>query len=44
MPRVKQKIGLDYDSLRAINAGLVLVSVSGFGQTGPYADRAVSTP
>lgn len=39
MPRVKQKIGLDYDSLRAINPGLVLVSVSGFGQTGPYADR-----
>lgn len=39
MPRVKKKIGLDYDSLLAINPGLVLVSISGFGQSGPYADR-----
>ncbi len=39
MPRVKKKIGLDYPSLQAINPGLILVSVSGFGQFGPYADR-----
>jgi crotonobetainyl-CoA:carnitine CoA-transferase CaiB-like acyl-CoA transferase len=32
--------GLDYDSLRANNPGVVLVHVSGFGQTGPRADEA----
>jgi len=32
--------GLDYDALSALNPGLVMLSVSGFGQTGPYAQRA----
>ncbi len=32
--------GLDYASLQAINPGLVYCSITGFGQTGPYAPRA----
>lgn len=34
-----RKYGLDYDSIRAINPGLVYCSITGFGQTGPYANR-----
>ena len=33
-----KKYGLDYDSLRALNPGLVYCSITGFGQTGPYAE------
>jgi len=32
--------GLGYDTLASINPGLVMVRVSGFGQSGPYAERA----
>src|SRR5271163_1871365 len=32
--------GLDYASLRAINAQIIYCSITGFGQTGPYAQRA----
>ena len=35
-----QKYGLDYPSLSAINQRLIYCSVTGFGQTGPYAARA----
>lgn len=38
-PDVKQRLGLDYASLRAINPRIVLASISGFGQDGPYAWR-----
>jgi len=32
--------GLDYESLKAINPKLIYCSITGFGQTGPYAERA----
>jgi len=39
-PDVKDRLGLDYDALRALNPRIILASVSGFGQTGPYRIRA----
>ena len=38
-PRVKDRLGIDYDSLKSVNPRIVLGSISGFGQDGPYADR-----
>ncbi|MEI8401475.1 MAG: CoA transferase [Alcaligenaceae bacterium] len=38
-PNVKFKLGIDYESLRKINKRIILASVSGFGQDGPYVDR-----
>jgi formyl-CoA transferase len=38
-PSVKHRLGIDYVTLRAVNSRLVYVSLSGFGQDGPYADR-----
>ncbi len=35
-----KQYGLDYDSLKAINPKLVYCSITGFGQDGPYAERA----
>jgi len=34
------KYGLSYDDLKAENPGLIYCSITGFGQTGPYAERA----
>ena len=38
-PGVKKRLGLEWEALHARNPRLVLGSISGFGQTGPYADR-----
>ncbi len=38
-PDVKFRLGIDYDSLRPDNIGLIYASISGFGQTGPLATR-----
>lgn len=39
-PDVKTRLGIDYDTLKAVNPGIILASISGFGQDGPYAKRA----
>ncbi len=38
-PDVKTRLGIDYAALSAVNPRIVLGSISGFGQTGPYARR-----
>jgi len=38
-PDVKERLGIDYESLKKINKGIILASISGFGQDGPYAKR-----
>jgi formyl-CoA transferase len=38
-PDVKDRLGIDYESLKTINKRIVLGSISGFGQDGPYRDR-----
>ncbi|GAB5480347.1 MAG: CaiB/BaiF CoA-transferase family protein [Parasphingorhabdus sp.] len=39
-PGTMEKWGLGYDQLSAINETLIMIRVSGYGQTGPYASRA----
>lgn len=39
-PGTMEKWGLGYDQLSAINQALIMIRVSGYGQTGPYASRA----
>ena len=38
-PDVKKRLGIDYKTLAKVNPRLVYASISGFGQTGPYANR-----
>lgn len=36
---VKKRLGIEYEQLKSINDGIILASISGFGQDGPYAAR-----
>ena len=38
-PRTLEEWGLDYDTIAAANPGLIMVRISGYGQTGPYRER-----
>ena len=38
-PGVVRKLGIDYDSVRKFNPGVIYASMSGFGQTGPYGKK-----
>lgn len=38
-PDVKHRLGIDYETVRAINPGIVYASISGFGQDGPLSKR-----
>lgn len=40
LPGSLKKYGLDYESLAKINPKLIYASITGYGQTGPYSDRA----
>ncbi len=37
---VMGRLGLDYDTVQELNPGIIYCSISGFGRTGPYAERA----
>src|SRR5579872_6552885 len=43
-PGTMKAMGFDYETLRALNSGIILVSVSGFGQYGPYTERPAFDP
>ena len=37
---VKHRLGVDYDSVKRVNPSIIYASISGFGQDGPYGERA----
>ena len=43
-PGIMAKFGLDYDSVKADSPELIYCSISGFGQSGPYVNRAAYAP
>ena len=38
-PDVKHRLGIDYETIKAVNPGIVYASISGFGQDGPLSKR-----
>jgi crotonobetainyl-CoA:carnitine CoA-transferase CaiB-like acyl-CoA transferase len=43
-PGSMRKMGLGYDDVAAVNPGIVYCSISGYGQTGPYAEQPAHDP
>ncbi len=41
---VMEKLGLDYETIKLLNPNIIYVSVSGFGQTGPYKEKTSFDP
>jgi len=39
-PGVMDKLGLGYDKLKEVNSGIIMCAISGYGQDGPYRERA----
>lgn len=39
-PGVMDRLGVGYEALKAVNPGVIYCSITGYGQTGPYKDRA----
>jgi succinate--hydroxymethylglutarate CoA-transferase len=40
LPGALKKYKMDYETLREVNPKLIYASITGYGQTGPYANRA----
>ena len=40
LPGTLKKYGLDYESIHKVNPSLIYTSITGYGQTGPYSNRA----
>ena len=43
-PRVVGNLGIDYESVKKVNPGIIYVSMPAFGKTGPYKDRGSYGP
>jgi len=43
-PGAMERLGLDYDAVKAINPNVIYCTISGFGPDGPYSDRPVLDP
>ena len=43
-PGVTERLGFGYDAVSAINPGVIYLSISGFGQSGPYRERPAMDP
>ena len=40
LPGALKKYAMDYESVVKVNPGIIYASITGYGQTGPYSDRA----